>query len=162
MIQKQPKGRNMLRSQIQTAMKEALKQGEKDKLTTLRMIMSGIKDKDVAVRVDNTSATEAQDEHILKLLETMIKQRRQSIDMYTNGGRTELAAKEQAEIDVLQEFLPQQLTEAEQEQAIKACIQETNASSMRDMGGVMACLKQKYAGQMDFAKASAQIKSHLN
>jgi uncharacterized protein YqeY len=152
----------MLRDRIQTAMKEALKQGQKDKLAILRMILSGIKDKDVAIRVDTTSATEAQDEHILKLLETMIKQRRQSIDLYTKGDRSDLAAKEQAEIAVLQEFLPQQLTEAEQEQAIKACIQEAGAASVRDMGAVMSCLKQKYAGQMDFAKASAHIKSLLN
>ncbi len=152
----------MLREKVKNSMKEALKAGEKERLVTLRMIMAAIKDKDVAVRVDSSEATEAQDEHILKLLETLVKQRRQSIELYESGGRQDLADKEAAEQKVIQEFLPQQLSEEEQEAAIKSCIEKTGAQTMKDMGSVMACLREAYAGQMDFGKASGKIKSLLN
>lgn len=152
----------MLRDQVKEAIKDAMKAGEKEKLTPLRMILSAIKDKDVEVRVDASEATEAEDSHILKLLETMVKQRRQSIDLYEKGGRQDLADKENQELEIIQTFLPKQLTEEEQEAAIAACVQETGAQSMKDMGAVMACLRASYAGQMDFGKASGKIKAQLS
>tara|TARA_Y100000590_G_C15445776_1_gene910700 strand:+ start:363 stop:821 length:459 start_codon:yes stop_codon:yes gene_type:complete len=151
----------MLRDQIKEAMKAALKEGKKEELVTLRVILAAIKDKDVEMRVDNSEDTEAQDAHILRLLEGLIKQRRQSIEMYQSADRADLAAKENAEIEVIQKFLPHQLSQAEQDQAIQQCIQETGATSIKDMSTVMACLRSAYTGQMDFGKSAGKIKEFL-
>lgn len=149
----------MLREDIQNAIKEAMKNHETERLGTVRMILAGVKEKDVDARGKGREC--ASDADLLAMMQTMIKQRQESAKMYRDGGREDLAAKEEAEIVVIKSFLPKQLDEAETEAAIKAVIAETGAASMKDMGKVMAALKEKYAGQMDFGAVSGKIKGLL-
>lgn len=140
------------------AVKDAMKGGEKSRLSTLRMVQAKIKDADIAARPAREKIADAE---IIDLLAKMVKQRRESITLYVQGGRQELADQETAEIVVIEGFMPKQLGESEITAAIAGIITETGASSIKDMGKVMAALKDKYAGQMDFAKASGMIKGLL-
>lgn len=149
----------MLRENIQNALKEAMK--NKDTLSTnaIRMIIAGQKEKDVDAR--GKGKPQAEDADLLAMMQTMIKQRRESIEMFIKGGRADLAEKEEAEIKIIERFLPKQLSPDEVDAAVKAAIAETGASSMKDMGKVMAALRAKYAGQMDFGAVSGMIKALL-
>lgn len=150
----------MLREDLQKALKESML--AKDTVTTgaVRMIIAGQKEKDVEAR--GKGQEKATDAELMSMMQTMIKQRNDSIKMFIDGGRAELADKEKAEIAVIERFLPKQMSAAEMETAIKAIITEVGAASMKDMGKVMGTLKTKYAGQMDMGRANAVIKSLLS
>lgn len=150
----------MLREDLNAALKEAAKAKNQRELSTVRLILAALKDRDIAARSKGNHDGIDEDE-ILQMLQSMIKQRRESIQMYEQGGRLELAEGEAEEIKVIETFLPAQMSEAEIEAAAKAAIEAQNATSMKDMGGVMALLREKYAGQMDFGKASAVVKKQL-
>jgi hypothetical protein len=135
-----------------------MKTGEKRRVGTIRMIMAALKDKEIEARGQGRTVS---DQDILALLQKMTKSRKESQEIYEEAGRVDLAAQESEEIAIIQGFLPQQLSEAEVAQAIAAAIAETKASSIKDMGNVVGALKGKYAGRMDFAKASARVKSML-
>ncbi|MDP3960082.1 MAG: GatB/YqeY domain-containing protein [Pseudorhodobacter sp.] len=149
-----------LRERLQTAMKEAMKAKEVDRLSTVRLINAAIKDREIALRGEGEGAT-ISDADILAILGRMVKQRHESARAYEEGGRLELATKELAEIVVINEFLPRQLTGDEVTAAITVAIAESGAASIRDMGRVMAVLKGKYTGQMDFATVGPRIKDML-
>lgn len=149
----------MIREQIKSKLIESMKAKDEKVTGTLRLINAAIKDKDIEARPKGI--TEIDDTAILSLLQSMIKQRKESIDMYQKGGRADLVANEQSEIDVIQSFLPKQMTDEEIKSAIETIISETGASSVKDMGKVMGVLKSKYAGQLDMGKASALIKGLL-
>lgn len=150
----------MLREELKTAMKTAMKEKKQAELSTIRLINAAIKDRDIASRGkgDDVEVSEAD---IMKLLQTMIKQRKDSIDMYQKGGRAELAEKEQSEINIIEKFLPQQMSEAEITSAVEEAIKATGAESIKDMGKLMGFMRGKYAGSMDFGKASDIIKKAL-
>ena len=147
-----------LRERLQVAVKEAMKAKLPERLSTLRMLSSAIKDREIAARGEGAEVGE---NDILTLLGKMVKQRQESAKAYAAGGRPELEAKELNEIKVLNEFLPQQLTGADLDAAIAAAIAEAGASSIKDMGKVMAVLKAKYTGMMDFGAVGALIKQRL-
>ena len=149
-----------LRDQLQTALKEAMKAKQADRLSTLRLINAAIKDRDIANRGEGGEG-EISEAEILAALGRMVKQRQESARAYEEGGRLELAEKETAEIKVIEEFLPRQLEAAEVEAAIAAAVAEVGATSIRDMGKVMALLKAKYTGQMDFGAVGPRIKDRL-
>lgn len=149
-----------LRDQLQTALKEAMKAKQADRLSTLRLINAAIKDRDIANRGEGGEGAISEAE-ILTALGRMVKQRQESARAYEEGGRLELAEKETAEIKVIEEFLPRQLEAAEVEAAIAAAVAEVGATSIRDMGKVMAVLKAKYTGQMDFGAVGPRIKDRL-
>lgn len=149
----------MLRDDINTAVKEAMKAKDERKLSTLRMVNSTIKNADIEAR--GQGKPPLADEDLLGLLQKMIKQRQEAVELYEKGGRAELAAQERAEIAVISAYLPQQLSEDEVKAAIAALIAETGAAGIKDMGKVIGGLKAKYAGKMDFAKASALVKAKL-
>ena len=149
-----------LRDQLQTALKEAMKAKLADRLSTLRLINAAIKDRDIANRGEGGEG-EISEAEILAALGRMVKQRQESARAYEEGGRLELAEKETAEIKVIEEFLPRQLEAAEVEAAIAAAVAEVGATSIRDMGKVMALLKAKYTGQMDFGAVGPRIKDRL-
>ena len=149
-----------LRDQLQTALKEAMKAKQADRLSTLRLINAAIKDRDIANRGEGGEG-EISEAEILAALGRMVKQRQESARAYEEGGRLELAEKELAEIKVIEDFLPRQLTAAEVEAAIQAAIAEAGATSIRDMGKVMAVLKGKYTGQMDFGAVGPAVKEML-
>ena len=146
----------MLREDLQNALKEAMKNHDMATVSAVRLIIAGQKEKDVAARGAGKEC--ASDADLLSMMQGMIKQRNESIKIYNEGGRPELAAKEQSEIE---RFLPKQLSEAETKAAIEAAIAKTGAAGMKDMGKVMAELKSAYAGQLDMGKASGLIKSML-
>jgi uncharacterized protein YqeY len=149
-----------LRERITNGLKDAMREQDAARLSTLRLINAAIKDQDIAAR--GAGKTEGVDEgEILAILAKMVKQRIDSANVYEEGGRLELAEKERAEIKVIEGFLPRQLSEAEIAAAIDAAIEQTGASSIRDMGRVMGALKAAYAGQMDFGAAGALIKERL-
>jgi uncharacterized protein YqeY len=150
----------MLREKLNEAMKEAMRARDQAALGTIRLILAKLKDTDIAARTEANREGVA-DDKILSLLQGMIKQRNESIVLYEKGNRTDLADKEKAEIVVIERFLPQQMDEAAVEAAVKDAVASSGAKSIKDMGGVMAALKTKYAGQMDFAKASAAVKKTL-
>lgn len=150
----------MLREAFSTAQKEALRSGDKTRLATVRLISAALKDRDIEART--ASRDPLSDEEILALLQKMVKQRQESADIYVKAGREELAAQELAEIGVLESFLPAQMDAAATEAAVKAAIAETGAAAMKDMGKVVGALKAKYAGQMDFGKASGVVKALLS
>jgi hypothetical protein len=150
--------RPMLRQRLSEDMKTALKAGEKDRLGVIRLMISAMKAADMEPGVKGAEIDEAA---IIAVLTKMVKQRRDSIEQYTNGGRPELAAKEQAEITVIEAYLPKMMDETEQRAAIAALIKEVGAASPKDMGKVMGVLKTKYAGQMDMSKASGLVKDLL-
>ncbi|GEO15267.1 GatB/YqeY domain-containing protein [Microvirga aerophila] len=148
-----------MRERFTTEMKEAMKAGDKRRLGTIRLIQAALKDKDIEAR--GAGKGQATDEEILALLQKMIKQRQESITMYDQGGRPELAQQEREEAEVISTFLPKQMDDAEVNAAIQAAIAETGAASMKDMGKVVAALRGKYAGRMDFGKASGLVKEML-
>ena len=150
----------MLRDQLATQLKEAMKAKDSERLSTVRLIQAAIKDRDIANR--GTGKGEASEDEILQILAKMVKQRDESAKIYEENARPELAAKERAEIAVIQDFMPKQLSDSEVRANISAVIAETGSSGVKDMGKVMAALKERYAGQMDFAKASATVKELLN
>jgi len=151
----------MLRSRITEYMKTAMKAKDEIGLAATRLIHAALKDRDIAARSKGNTDGISDDE-ILGMLQSMIKQRRDSIEMYEKGGRPELAEREASEIDVIETFLPEQMSEDAVNAAIDAVMQELEASSMKDMGRVMAALKERHAGSMDFAKASALVKAKLS
>ena len=144
-----------LKQQINDQVKQAMKAGEKQRLKVLRMLTAAIKQKEVDERVD------LDDAQVLAIIDKQVKQRRESIEQYTAGGRTELAEAEQAEIDVLSEFLPEQLGEDELEAMIDQAIADTGAASMADMGKVMGQLKSKVQGRADMKEVSAAVRAKL-
>ena len=150
----------MLREQIKTELVAAMKAKDETKVSTLRMIGATLKDKDIAARPSGKTDGISDDE-ILSMFQTMIKQRKESIELYEKGGRTDLADKEKKEIEIISAFLPAQMDDEAVKTAIETQIQAVGATSMKDMGKVMGALRAKYAGQMDFGKASAIIKSLL-
>jgi uncharacterized protein YqeY len=150
----------MLREQITEAMKDAMRAREADTLSTVRMILAGIKDKDIAARPGG-NADGIGDPEILSLLQSMVKQRRESVTLYAQGNRADLVAKEETEIAVIERFLPKQMDAAETEAAIVAAIAESGAVSIKDMGKVMAALKGKFSGQMDFSAVGPAVKAKL-
>jgi len=149
-----------LREDISAEMKTALKSKDQAALATLRLISAALKDRDIAAR-GNGNQDGIGDDEILSMLQTMIKQRNESAKMYRDGGRPELAESEEAENVIISRFLPAQLDAAETEAAIAAAIEASGASSIKDMGQVMAHLKSAHAGQMDFSAASAAVKAAL-
>jgi uncharacterized protein YqeY len=150
----------MLREQITEAMKEAMRARDTGTVSTVRMILAGIKDKDIAARPGgNTSGIG--DPEILSLLQSMVKQRRESVALYRQGNRTDLVEKEEGEIAVIERFLPKQMDAAETDAAIAGAIAEAGATSIKDMGKVMAALKAKYSGQMDFSAVGPAVKAKL-
>ena len=148
-----------MRQRFTEAMKEAMKAGDKRRLSTARMILAALKDKDIEAR--GAGKGQASEEEILGLLQKMIKQRQESIAIYDQAGRKELADQEREEVAVIQSFLPRQMDEGEARAAIEAAIAETGAASMKDMGKVIGALRGKYDGRMDFGKASALVKELL-
>jgi len=150
----------MLRERLNDTLKEALKSQDKRGVSTVRLILAALKDRDIAARGRGQSEGLTDDE-ILELLHKMVKQRRESILAYENAGRDDLVRQEQEEIDVIQRFLPQMMDETETEAAVESTLQDLQADSIKDMGRVMASLKQRFAGKMDFAKASGMVKRRL-
>lgn len=150
----------MLREQIKSALKEAMKNKEQHSISTLRLIMAALKDRDIAARTQDMPDGIGEDE-ILSMLQTMVKQRRESITMYENGGRLELAEQEAQEIKIIEQFLPKQMNEDEINDAVQSILDEINADGLKDMGTAMKVLRERYAAQMDFAKASAIVKQRL-
>lgn len=150
----------MLRDKLNDAMKEAMRARDQASLGTIRLILAKLKDVDIAARTEASREGVAEDK-ILSMMQSMIKQRNESIVLYEKGNRTDLADKEKAEIAVIERFLPQQMDEAAVAAAVREAVAAAGATSVKDMGGVMAALKGKYAGQMDFAKASAAVKKAL-
>ena len=148
-----------MRDKINDDLKTAMKAGEKDRVGTLRLVNSAIKSADIDARPSGKD--KISDADILSVLAKMVKQRRDSIEQFNAGGRPELAAKEAAEITVIEGYLPKQMSDDEAKAAIAAVIKETGAAGPKEMGKVMAALKAKYAGQMDFGKASALTKDLL-
>jgi uncharacterized protein YqeY len=144
-----------MRTKISDDLKTAMKAGDKQRVATLRLINAAIQSAEIE------SKKTLDDAAILAAMTKMVKQRRDSIEQYTNGGRPDLAATEQAEIAVIEAYLPKQMDESEVAAAVQAAIQETGAASAKDMGKVMGVLKAKYAGKMDFQKASAAVKTAL-
>jgi len=149
----------MLREALQNTLKEAMKAKDMATVSAVRLIIAGQKEKDVTARGAGKEC--ASDAELLAMMQTMIKQRNESIKIYNEGGRPELAAKEQAEIAVIERFLPKQLNEEETKAAITGIIAKIGAQGMKDMGKVMAELKTTYAGQIDMGKASGLIKTLL-
>ena len=144
-----------MRAKISDDLKVAMKAGEKQRVATLRLINAAIQSAEIEAKKPLDDAA------ILAVMTKMVKQRRDSIEQYTNGGRPDLAETEQAEITIIEAYLPKQMDEAEVQAAVTAAIQESGAASAKDMGKVMGVLKAKYAGKMDFQKASAAVKAAL-
>ena len=150
-----------LRTTLNAAIKDAMKAGDKARLSTLRLMTAAIKDKDIASRTEGHDSAVTPDSGLIELFAKMVKQRQELIAVYEQGGRPELAEKEREEIAVIQSYMPKQMSEDEARAAVAAVIAAVGASSVKDMGKVMAELKAKYAGQMDMAKAGAIVKSLL-
>jgi len=148
-----------MREKINQALKQAMKDHDKRRTGTLRLVNAAIKDRDIAARSKDKAGVS--DEEIIEILSRMIKQRRDSITAFNEGGRPELAVQEQEEIDIVTEFLPAQLEEDEIREICASIIEELGAQGLKDMGRTMSELKQRYAGQMDFGKASRFIKEAL-
>lgn len=150
-----------LRERVSTALKQAMRDKAADRLSTLRLINAAIKDKDIAARAEGNEDGVPNAE-VLAILGKMSKQRLESARAYEEGGRLDLAEREQAEIEVIEEFLPRQLSEDEAEKAVSEAISETGAKSIRDMGKVMGVLKSNYTGQMDFGSVGPMVKARLS
>src|SRR5712691_10016681 len=151
----------MLREKLNEAMKDAMRARDQPALGTIRLILAKLKDTDIASRTEANREGVA-DDKILSMMQGMIKQRNESIALYEKGNRADLADKEKAEIVVIERFLPKQMDAAAVEAAVAEAVAAAGAKTVKDMGGVMAALKAKYAGQMDFAKASAAVKKALS
>jgi uncharacterized protein YqeY len=152
-------GAAVLRDDINNALKDAMKSGDKRRVSTLRLVNSALKNADIEARGHGKGPLA--DDELLALLQKMIKQRQESIELYEKGGRAELAAQEREEIAIIAAYLPQPMSEAEMRAAIDAAVAETGAAAMKDMGKVMAALKARHAGKMDFAQASGLVKARL-
>ena len=150
----------MLRTRLSDALKTAMKGKDAPTVSTLRLIMAALKDRDIAAR-GKGNKDGIPEEEILGLLQSMIKQRRDSIALYEKGGRMELAQQEAEEIAIIEEYLPQQMSDDDIAAAIDAVIEDAGAANLKDMGKVMAGLKEKHAGSMNFSKASAMVKERL-
>jgi uncharacterized protein len=150
----------MIRDEIKQALVAAMKAGDKARTGTIRLIQSALKNRDIELR--GTPAAGGDDDAlVVEVLQKMVKQRRESIDMYRKGGRDELAEAEAAEVAVIEGFLPAQMDEAQAGAAIDAAIAETGAASLKDMGRVMALVKERHAGTIDMSKASGMVKARL-
>jgi uncharacterized protein YqeY len=149
----------MIRDDIKAAQIAAMKAGEKDRLAAVRLILAKLKDRDIELRTQSAPADD--DAVVVEVLQKMVKQRRESIALYEQGGRQELADVEKAELAVIETFLPAQMDEAETTAAIEAIKAELGASSVKDMGRVMATLKERHGSQLDMSKASALVKAAL-
>ncbi len=150
----------MLRERLNKALKEATLAKDACATATIRLILAALKDRDIAAR-GKDGGGEISDDEILGLFQTMIKQRRDSIEMYVKGNRQDLADRERDEIDVIRRFMPEQMGDAAIGEAVEAVIGELGAGSLKEMGKVMAALRERYTGRMDFAKASAVVKQKL-
>jgi uncharacterized protein YqeY len=152
----------IMRDRLSEDIKNAMRSGQKERLGTLRLLLSAIKDREMGIGTGGVVPTGPLTEpDYLQVLQKMVKQRRDSIETYLQGGRKDLADKEAAEISVLEEYMPKQMSEDEARSAVAALIKEVGASGPKDMGKVMGALKAKFAGQMDFGKASAMVKELL-
>lgn len=149
----------MIRDDINNALKEAMKAKNERTVSTLRMVNAALKNADIEAR---TTGKPLGDAEVLSLLQKMIKQRQESVELYKKGDRPELVKQEEEEIAVISAYLPKQMSDAEVAAAIDAAIAETGAAGMKDMGKVIAVLRGKYAGQMDFGKASGAVKAKLS
>ena len=149
----------MIRDDIKAALVSAMKSGDKASTGTIRLIQSAIKNRDIELRTSDKAPDD--DQLVTEVLQKMIKQRRESVELYRKGGRDELANTEEAEIQVIERFLPQQMSDEEANAAIRAIIAETRATSMKDMGKVMAMVKQRHASSIEPARASALVKGAL-
>ncbi len=150
----------MLRQRLTDTLKEAMKEKDGLRVSTVRLVLARLKEQDIEARAKGKTDGIA-DPEIQQMLQAMIKQRRDSIALYEQGGRQELAEKERGEIAIIERFLPKQLSDAEVESAVKEVIASVGAASMKDMGKVMAALRERYAGQIDNAAASQLVKRHL-
>ncbi|WP_137136048.1 GatB/YqeY domain-containing protein [Rhizobium sp. FKY42] len=148
-----------MRDTLSNAMKEALKAKDSRRLSTVRLIQTAVKDRDIAHR--GVGKDPVTDDEILQILQKMIKQREESAKIYDEGGRAELAAQEREEIEIIRSFMPAQMSDEAVRAACEAVIAEIGAQGLRDMGKVIGVLKERYAGQMDFAKASGLVKELL-
>jgi uncharacterized protein len=148
----------MLRDDINAALKDAMKAKDQPRVGTLRLINAAIQSAEIDLRDGKTLSEDA----LLGVLQKMIKQRQESLDIYQKAGRDDLAAKERVEIEIISGYLPKQMSEDEAKAAIAAVVKEINAQSVKDMGKVMAALKERFAGKMDFGKASGVVKSLLS
>ena len=149
----------MIRDDIKAALISAMKGGDKETTATIRLIQSAIKNRDIELRTASQAPND--DQLVTEVLQKMIKQRRESVDLYRKGNREELAAREEAEIAVIERFLPAQMDDAEASAAIQAIIADVGASSLKDMGKVMAEVKARYASSIEPARASALVKAAL-
>jgi uncharacterized protein YqeY len=149
-----------LRDRLNENLKGSMKARDQKRVSTLRLVLAALKERDIANRTEESRAGVGDDD-ILTLLAKMIRQREESASVYESGGRPELAAGEREEIAIIREFLPRQMSEEEMRGAAETAISETGAASPKDMGRVMAALKQRYAGQMDFGRASGIVKDLL-
>ena len=150
----------MLRDNINNAMKDAMKARDERRVATLRMMNAAIKNADIAARGEGKEPLNEAD--LMSLFQKMIKQRQESAELYDKGARPELAAQENAEIEIIAGYLPKQMSDSEAGHAISTLLQELNAETMKDMGRAMAALKERFAGKMDFSKASGKIKELLS
>ena len=150
-------GKAMVRERFAGDLKEAIKAKDAPRVSTLRLVLAAVKDRDIAARTGDASDG-VSDTDILAILAKMIRQRQESAAIYEQAGRIDLAEQERAEIVILKGYLPKQMTESEVDQAVAAAIESTGASSIRDMGKVMALLKERHSGKMDFARVGAAIK----
>jgi uncharacterized protein YqeY len=150
----------MLRDDINASLKDAMKSGDKRRVSTLRLVNSAVQNADIEARGQGKPALS--DEDLLGLLQKMIKQRQESIELYDKGGRADLVAQEREEIGIISAYLPRQMSDEEAKAAIAAVVGEIGAQGMKDMGKVMAALKQRHAGRMDFGKASPIVKGLLS
>ena len=150
-----------MRDRVNSALKQAMKDKQPERLSTLRLINAAIKDRDIDARSDGNDEG-VPDSEILAILDKMAKQRQESARAYEEGGRLDLAERERAEIVIIEEFLPRQLSQAEVAKAIDAAVAEIGAQSIREMGKVMAVLKAKYTGQMDFGAVGPAVKDRLS
>ena len=149
-----------LREQFTTALKESMKAGDQRRVSTVRMIIAALKERDIDAR-GKGNPKGIEDGDIQRMMQGLVKQRREAIELYNRGNRPELAQKEEEEIAVIETFLPKQMSDAEAEAAIKQVIAAVGAASVKDMGKVMAALKEKYAGQLDLSKAGGIVKKLL-
>jgi uncharacterized protein len=147
----------VLRDDINSALKAAMKSGEAQRVSTLRLINAAILERETR----GAERTTLNDAEIVDVMQKMVKQRQEALALYEKAGRSELAAKERQEIDIISAYLPKQMSDIEAAQAISALIKELEAATLKDMGRTMAALKQRFAGEMDFAKAGAQVKKLL-
>lgn len=151
-----------MRTRIKAALEDALESDDRTRVATLRLICAAIKDRDMAARGADDGPDCMAEPELVEILSQMIRQREDSVNRYEESGRIEDARREQDEIDVIREFLPRPLSAEETQAAINAAIAETKAKSMQDLGAVMGALKARYRGRMDFCKAGAEVRNHLN